>query len=49
MFLSRSNKAASIRVPDDVEDLQRMIDEGHVVTTPATDYDDSYILMFAYK
>ncbi|CAM9791524.1 unnamed protein product [Ectocarpus sp. 12 AP-2014] len=35
------------RLPDDVQLLQRLVDDGLIVSTPPQDYDDSYCIKYA--
>ncbi|CAN0204881.1 unnamed protein product [Ectocarpus fasciculatus] len=35
------------RLPDDVPLLQRLVDDGLIVSTPPQDYDDSYCIKYA--
>lgn len=35
------------RLPDDVQLLQRLVEDGLIVATPPQDYDDSYCIKYA--
>lgn len=40
-------KVRASRLPDDVQLLQRLVDDGLIVSTPPQDYDDSYCIKYA--
>ena len=47
-FLSLSKrKVKASRLPDDVQLLQRLVEDGLIVATPPQDYDDSYCIKYA--